>query len=88
MIEIVYLNHLNFSFRLIVDSRSLGNPSSIGNSLDYSSFDPELEMAIDYLVENMLIGKLAAENTSTLFKMGHQFEDFVFNCNFKGSDCR
>ncbi|KAK2573765.1 hypothetical protein P5673_001455 [Acropora cervicornis] len=45
-------------------------------------------LEIEHLFEDMLIGKLATENTSTLFNMGHQFQDFVFDCNFKGSDCR
>ena len=88
MIEIVHLDHLNFSFHLIVDSRFLGNPSIDANFSNYSSVDPELEVEIEHLFEDMLIGKLATENTSTLFNMGHQFQDFVFECNFKGIDCR
>ena len=88
MIEIVHLNHLNFSFHLIVDSRILGNPSIDANFSNYSFLDPELEVEIEHLFEDMLIGKLATENTSTLFNMGHQFQDFVFECSFKGSDCR
>lgn len=88
MIEIVHLTHLNFSYHLIVDSRLLGNASIDANFSNYSSVDPELEVEIEHLFEDMLIEKLAKENTSTLFNIGHQFQDFVFECNFKGSDCR
>ena len=43
---------------------------------------------IDYLIEEALLAKIAQENHSTLFKLGHQYEDFVFECSFRGYDCR
>lgn len=42
----------------------------------------------DFLVEEALIAKIAEENHSTLFKLGPQYEDFVFECSFRGYDCR
>ncbi|XP_029186299.2 amiloride-sensitive sodium channel subunit alpha-like [Acropora millepora] len=80
--------HQEIQRRFLNDSRFLGNPSIDANFSNYSSVDPELEVEIEHLFEDMLIGKLATENTSTLFNMGHQFQDFVFECNFKGIDCR
>ena len=59
-----------------------------GASNDSEFVDPEWEMEIEYLFEDMLIGKLAAENYTTLHDMGEQFNDFVFDCNFRGKDCR
>lgn len=42
----------------------------------------------DFLVEEALLAKIAEENHSTLFKLGPQYEDFVFECSFRGYDCR
>lgn len=42
----------------------------------------------DFLVEEALLAKIAGENHSTLFKLGPQYEDFVFECSFRGYDCR
>ena len=51
-------------------------------------FDPEEELRIDYLFQEFLLSYLALENQTTLYKMGHKYEDFVFDCNFRGIDCR
>ncbi|XP_068684972.1 amiloride-sensitive sodium channel subunit alpha-like [Montipora foliosa] len=59
-----------------------------GASKDSEFVDAEREMEIEYLFEDMLIGKLSAENYTTLHDMGEQFNDFVFDCNFRGKDCR
>ncbi|XP_073254651.1 epithelial sodium channel subunit gamma-like [Porites lutea] len=50
--------------------------------------DPDDELRVDYLFEELLIAKLAVENNTMLSDMGHQFKDFVFDCNFRGNDCR
>ena len=51
-------------------------------------FDPEEELRIDYLFQEFLESSLAFENETTLYKMGHKYKDFVFDCNFRGIDCR
>ena len=51
-------------------------------------FDPEEELRIDYLFQEFLESYLAFENQTALYKMGHKYEDFVFDCNFRGIDCR
>ena len=50
--------------------------------------DPDDELRVDYLFEELLIAKLAVENNTILSEMGHQFKDLVFDCNFRGNDCR
>lgn len=50
--------------------------------------DPEEELRIDYLVQEFLESSLAFENETALHKMGHKYNDFVFDCNFRGIDCR
>ena len=52
------------------------------------NFDPEEQLTIDYLFEDLLLSHLALENFTTLHKMGHKYEDFVFDCNFRGINCR
>ncbi|XP_020621667.1 amiloride-sensitive sodium channel subunit alpha-like [Orbicella faveolata] len=51
-------------------------------------FDPEEELRIDYLFQEFLLSYLALENQTALYKMGHKYKDFVFDCNFRGIDCR
>ena len=51
-------------------------------------FDPEEELKIDYLFQELLLSHLALENQTALYKMGHKYEDFLFDCNFRGIDCR
>ena len=41
-----------------------------------------------YEVEEAIRAELALQNDSTVFDMGHQFEDLVFECSFRGYDCR
>ena len=43
---------------------------------------------LEYQIEEALLAKVAKENDSTLFSMGHQFKDFVFECSYRGYDCR
>jgi len=64
------------------------DPSASSNDTDELQEDPEQQLRIDYLIEKMLISKLAVENASNLYKMGHKFNDLVFDCNFRGTDCR
>ena len=42
----------------------------------------------EYEIEEAVRATLALENDSTIVEMGHQFEDFVFECSFRGYDCR
>lgn len=51
-------------------------------------FDPEEELRIDYLFQDLLLSYLALENQTALYNMGHKYKDFVFDCNFRGIDCR
>lgn len=56
---------------------------------DYFGGSTEEEVKeIEYMIEEALLANIALENDSTLFEMGHQFEDFVFHCSFRGYDCR
>lgn len=43
---------------------------------------------IESQIEEALLAKVAQENDSMLFALGHQFKDFVFECSFRGYDCR
>lgn len=43
---------------------------------------------IEYQIEEALLAKVAQENDSMLFALGHQFKHFVFECSFRGYDCR
>lgn len=51
-------------------------------------YTPEEQLIVDYLFEDLLLSFLALENQTTLHKMGHKYEDFVYDCNFRGIDCR
>lgn len=62
--------------------------SDKSDDTNLSDIDPEKQLEVEYLVQEMLVAKLAVENYTTLRSMGHQFEDFVFDCSFKGNDCR
>ena len=64
------------------------DPLATENDTDELYFDQENELRVNYLVEELLIAKLAVENDTELYKMGHKFYDLVFDCNFKGDDCR
>lgn len=58
---------------------------------DYGYFGGTSEKEVkelEYQIQEAILAKVALENDSTLFEMGHQFEDFVFECSFKGYDCR
>ena len=63
------------------------NYSAENNGTD-ESYDPEVELEIDYLFQEFLESSLAFKNETTLYKMGHKYKDFVFDCNFRGIDCR
>ena len=58
-----------------------------GNNTELD-IDSDDELRADYLIEELLIAKLAVENNTMLSEMGHQFKDLVFDCNFRGNDCR
>ncbi len=40
------------------------------------------------LLEEVFVSYLAMFNYTTLNKLGHKYKDFVFDCNFRGNDCR
>ena len=42
----------------------------------------------EYEIEEAVRAELALKNDSMIVEMGHQFEDLVFECSFRGYDCR
>ena len=54
----------------------------------YGATSEEEIKEMEYRIQEAILAEIALENDSTLFSMGHQFEDFVFECSFKGYDCR
>lgn len=42
----------------------------------------------EYEIEEAIRAELALQNDSTVVGMGHQFEDLVFECSYRGYDCR
>ncbi|CAH3105581.1 unnamed protein product [Porites lobata] len=42
----------------------------------------------EYAIEEAIRAELALQNDSFIFDMGHQFEDLVFECSFRGYDCK
>ena len=42
----------------------------------------------EYQIEEAIRAELALRNDSEIVDMGHQFEDLVFECSFRGYDCR
>lgn len=54
----------------------------------YFGFSTEEAKEIESQIEEALLAKVSQENDSTLFALGHQFKDFVFECSFRGYDCR
>ena len=42
----------------------------------------------EYEIEEAIRAELALKNDSMIVEMGHQFEDLVFECSFRGYDCR
>ena len=42
----------------------------------------------EYEIEEAIRAELALRNDSEIVDMGHQFEDLVFECSFRGYDCR
>lgn len=54
----------------------------------YFGSSAEEAKGLEYQIEEALLAKVAQENDSILFAMGHQFKDFVFECSFRGYDCR
>ena len=85
---------LIFIINLFLDINSLSdllhdvddNNSLTSANQSRARLDEELRVA--YLFEELLLGSVVTENTTTLKNMGHQFEDLVFECNFRGNDCR
>ena len=41
-----------------------------------------------YLFEKLLWRRMALANFTQLHSRGHKFKDLVFECNFRGIDCR
>lgn len=41
-----------------------------------------------YEIEEAIRAVVALQNDSAIVDMGHQFEDLVFECSFRGYDCR
>ena len=54
----------------------------------YFGSSAEEAKGFEYQIEEAILAKVAQENDSTLFSMGHQFKDFVFECSYRGYDCR
>ena len=46
------------------------------------------EILTDDILEDVFVEYLAKQNYTTLEKLGHKYNDFVFECNFRGNDCR
>ena len=46
------------------------------------------ELRRAYLFEELLWRKMALANFTQLPSRGHKFKDLVFECNFRGIDCR
>ena len=61
---------------------------------DYFGYDyfylggPEETKEEEYRVEETIRAEIAMKNDSEAYHMGHQFEDLVFECSFRGYDCR
>ena len=61
---------------------------------DYFGYDyfylggPEETKEEEYRVEETIRAEIAMKNDSETYHMGHQFEDLVFECSFRGYDCR
>ena len=58
---------------------------------DYDYFFGGLEEETkeqEFETEETIRAELALQNDSTIVEMGHQFEDLVFECSFRGYDCR
>ena len=72
-----------FSF----DSSGEGYTIDDEDSVYFESSAEEAKV-LEYQIEETLMAKVARENDSTLFAMGHQFKDFVFECSHRGYDCR
>ena len=60
------------------------NISTGGQIEDYD----EDGLKFDYIYEDVFVQYLARQNYTTLSKLGHQYNDFVFDCNYRGEDCR
>lgn len=54
----------------------------------YFEISTEEAKEIESQIEEALLAKVSQENDSTLLALGHQFKDFVFECSFRGYDCR
>ncbi|KAJ7355012.1 ligand-gated sodium channel [Desmophyllum pertusum] len=52
--------------------------------------DYSLEDGLEFftLFQEVLMAELALEKYNTLYGLGHKFNEFVFECNFRGNDCR
>lgn len=49
---------------------------------------PEETKEEEYRIEETIRAELAMKNDSETYSMGHQFKDLVFECSFRGYDCR
>ena len=70
-------------------------PARIGNNSvkdwqtrENHSDEIHQELRRAYLFEELLWRQIALTNRSHLRSKGHQFKDLVFECSFRGIDCR
>ena len=54
---------------------------------DYYGFEGETKEK-EFEIEETIRAELALKDDSTIIEMGHQFENLVFECSFRGYDCR
>ena len=75
------------------DSGSASPTTDPTNNEDYENwYDWEGEDSVDYDAEYLATEKvallMAEEDKSVLSSLGHQFEDMVLSCTFRGIQCR
>ena len=69
-----------------VDVDTVGDEDN-DEGFDFDGLDGQ-QKAIEFEIEEAIRAELALQNDSTIFYMGHQFQDLVFECSYKGYDCR
>ena len=55
---------------------------------DNHSDELHQELRRAYLFEELLWREIALASVTQLSSRGHKFKDLVFDCNFRGIDCR
>ncbi|XP_068734788.1 degenerin del-1-like [Montipora capricornis] len=69
-----------------VDVDTVGDEDN-DEGFDFDGLDGQ-QKAIEFEIEEAIRAELALQNDSTIFYMGHQFQDLVFECSYRGYDCR